>query len=74
MLTNRLKQCREQSGKRGLTKAQLARRIGVDRSYITKLEQGKAVPSLVTALRIGRYLGCPVEAIFELVTEVEGQA
>ena len=50
---------------KGVSKAHLARRIGVDRSYVTKLEQGKMQPSGEMMFRIAKYLGQPLEAIFQ---------
>jgi putative transcriptional regulator len=50
---------------KGVTKAHLARRVGVDRSYVTKLEQGKMQPSGEMMFRIARYLGQPLEDVFQ---------
>lgn len=50
---------------KGVTKAHLARRVGVDRSYVTKLEQGKMQPSGEMMFRIARYLGQPLEEVFQ---------
>lgn len=74
MLINHLKEWRARRGKHGIKKADLARHLRVDRAFITRLEQGKARPSLELALRIARYFGCPVEAIFELEPEAEDAA
>lgn len=41
-----------------VTKAELARRIGVDRSYITKVENGTIEPRVSTFYRILSALGC----------------
>ena len=48
-----------------VSKAHLARRVGVDRSYVTKLEQGKMQPSGEMMFRIAKYLGQPLEAVFQ---------
>jgi len=72
MIRNQLPAWRARRGKSGITKAALARRLGVSRSYITKLEQGIAQPSLELALRIAGYFGCSVEEIFQLATEPSG--
>jgi putative transcriptional regulator len=48
-----------------VSKAQLARRVGVDRSYVTKLEQGKMQPSGEMMFRIAKYLEQPLEAVFQ---------
>jgi putative transcriptional regulator len=50
---------------KGVSKAHLARRVGVDRSYVTKLEQGKMQPSGEMMFRIAKYLGQPLEAVFQ---------
>jgi len=50
---------------KGVTKAHLARRVGVARSYMTKLEQGTLQPSGEMMFRIARYLGQPLEAVFQ---------
>jgi DNA-binding XRE family transcriptional regulator len=43
-----------------LTKAELARRIGADRSYITKIENGQIEPKVSTFYRIAAALGFSV--------------
>ena len=50
---------------KGVSKAHLARRVGVDRSYVTKLEQGKMQPSGEMMFLIAKYLGQPLEAVFQ---------
>jgi putative transcriptional regulator len=70
MVTNHLKAWRTRKSRRGISKAALARRMNVSRSYITKLEQGKAVPSLVLALQLARYFGCTVDNLFEIRAEI----
>ena len=57
MIKNHLKEWRARQAQRGISKAALARRIRVNRSYVTKLEQGKAVPSLLVALQLAEYFG-----------------
>ena len=74
MITNHLPAWRARRGKSGIKKADLARRLGVSRSYITRLEQGTTHPSLELALRLARYFGCPVEELFQLSTEPTGDA
>jgi ribosome-binding protein aMBF1 (putative translation factor) len=43
-----------------ITKAELARRIGSDRSYITKIESGQIEPKVSTFYRIAAALGFSV--------------
>ena len=69
MIKNHLKEWRARQAQRGISKATLARRIRVNRSYVTKLEQGKAVPSLQVALLLAEYFGCTVDQLFELQDE-----
>ena len=69
MIKNHLKEWRARQAQRGISKATLARRIRVNRSYVTKLEQGKAVPSLQVALQLAEYFGCTVDELFELHDE-----
>ena len=69
MIKNHLKEWRARQAQRGISKATLARRIRVNRSYVTKLEQGKAVPSLQVALQLAEYFGCTVDDLFELHVE-----
>ena len=66
MIKNQLTRSREA---RGLRKSQLAYYARVNRSSITKLEQGALTPSLELALRIARCLKTPIEEIFQLVED-----
>lgn len=50
---------------KGVSKAHMARRVGVSRSYATKLEQGILQPSGEMMFRIAKYLGQPLEAVFQ---------
>jgi putative transcriptional regulator len=50
---------------KGVSKAHMARYVGVDRSYVTKLEQGKMQPSGEMMFRIAEYLGQPLEVVFQ---------
>jgi DNA-binding XRE family transcriptional regulator len=44
-----------------LTQIELAGRIGVDKSYISRIEKGSTVPSVATFYRIVNALGLSVE-------------
>lgn len=66
MVTNHIKTWRARKGARGINRAALARRMGVSRSYVTKIEQGKSLPTLALALRLSRYFGCTVNDLFEV--------
>ncbi len=53
----RLRELREE---RKLSQGQLAMRVGVDRSYITKIERGHRIPAVEVLARLATYLGCPM--------------
>ena len=59
---------------RKMSKATLARRIGVTRSYITKVEKEQLQPSGAVTLRFAHVLQRPVEDIFQLTDVPSGQA
>lgn len=44
-----------------ITQAELARRIGSDRSYISRVESGQTEPKVSTFYRIMNALGCNIE-------------
>lgn len=44
-----------------ISQAELARRIGSDRSYISRVESGKTEPKVSTFYRIMNALGCQIE-------------
>ena len=46
-----------------LTQAELARRIGVDKSYISRIEKGITIPSVATFYRLVNALGRSVELV-----------
>ena len=52
---------------KGVSKAHMARQVGVKRSYMTKLEQGRLQPSGEMMFRIAKYLGQPLEQVFQYV-------
>ena len=61
-MTNKLEALRKE---RGVRQEDLARALGVSRQTVISLEKGRYDPSLRLALRLGRYFGLPVEAIFD---------
>ncbi len=66
MIRHNLKSWRERHNKgRGISKAHLARKIGINRSYITRLEQNEIEPSSKIMFRIADYFGCKVDDIFK---------
>ncbi|MBK7689790.1 MAG: helix-turn-helix transcriptional regulator [Bacteroidetes bacterium] len=50
----------------GLTQDELAKKVSVSRQTINAMELNKYVPSTVLALKIAKYFGKQVEAIFLL--------
>ncbi len=59
----RVREVREQ---RGLSAAELARRVAVTRQSIYAIEDGSFVPNTAVALRLARVLGASVEDLFAL--------
>ena len=54
---------------KGVTKAHMARRLGVAPSYMTKLEQGRLQPSGEMMFRMAKYLGQTIEVLFQHVPD-----
>jgi len=50
----------------GWTQAQLAERMGVSRKTVNTVENGIFAPSIIVALKFGKALGRPIEALFQL--------
>lgn len=50
----------------GLAEGELASVCQLDQGHLNRIKNGRVKPSLVTALRIGRALGMPVNRIFYL--------
>lgn len=49
----------------GITRAQLAKAAGIDRSQLWRIETGKATPYVDTLLRLANALRVPVSALLE---------
>jgi transcriptional regulator with XRE-family HTH domain len=49
----------------GLTQAELAERMGVDRGYVSGLELGQRNPTIVTLWHTAEALGTAVRSFFE---------
>ncbi|MGM9762714.1 MAG: helix-turn-helix transcriptional regulator [Candidatus Cryptobacteroides sp.] len=45
----------------GLTQAELAERIGADKSYISRVERGLTIPSIATMYKIVAAMGLTIE-------------
>jgi putative transcriptional regulator len=50
---------------RGWNQSELAERLGVSRQSVNAVENGRYIPSLPLALKIGQVFETPIEAIFE---------
>ena len=51
---------------RGISRGELADALGIHYQTMGYLERGEYAPSLNLALRIARYFGLPLEAVFSL--------
>lgn len=49
----------------GITQAELADLVGVDRSYISGLEQGNRNPTIVSLWHVASALKVPVRSLFD---------
>jgi len=65
-LQNRLKVLR---AVKSVTQDDLAQAVEVSRQTINAIELGKFNPSVMTALKLARFFGTPVEEIFAIVKE-----
>ena len=52
--------------KKNVTQEELARAVGVTRQTIIAIEKGNYTPSVLLALKIGRFFREPVEKIFTI--------
>ncbi|MCI8934882.1 MAG: helix-turn-helix transcriptional regulator [Clostridiaceae bacterium] len=62
-MKNRIKERRKAIGYR---QQDLAEALGVSRQTIVAIENDKYNPTLELAMRLARYLGIPVEELFQL--------
>jgi len=51
---------------RGISRTELAEALGIHYQTVGYIERGEYAPSLFLALRLARYFGLPVEAVFSL--------
>jgi putative transcriptional regulator len=73
MITNQIAHWRSKMNNgKGISRAWLARKVGVGRSFVSKLEKGRAKPGLELVFRMARYFGQPVEAVFQQIDNVGG--
>lgn len=57
----------------GLSQAELAERMGVDRAYVSGLEPGQHNPTVVTLWHIAKALGVKLKPFFEEEKPPRGQ-
>lgn len=62
---------REQRKKKNLTLAELSRKTGISTSFLSQIESGKGVMTLVTLKKIAQALGIPMKALFSEAQEDE---
>lgn len=67
---NRVREFRET---RGISQTDLARRVGITRQSLHAIETGGYVPNTTIALRLGKVLNQPVEALFSLEADDAGR-
>ena len=49
----------------GLTQAELADRVGVDRAYISGLELGQRNPTIISLWHVAKALNVPIRSLFD---------
>ena len=69
-LSNRVKEHRARCG---LNQGQLGQRVGASRQTISLIERGDYHPSVLLALRIARVFDLPLEQVFYLEDEEQGE-
>ena len=47
-----------------MTQREVAREIGIDEAYLSKVVRGQIEPSVIKALKIAKTLGCTVEDLY----------
>lgn len=60
---------REYRIKRGWTQEKLAQLVGVDRTFISNLEYGKATPSLHVAYKLAKVFNTTIDDLFSDILE-----
>ena len=51
---------------KGITQEELAEKVGVSRQTIISIEKGNYTPSILLALKIGKFFSLPVEKVFTI--------
>jgi len=60
--------------KYGLTQAQLAAALNTKRTYISTVERGVVIPSVLTIERIGAVFGRDIAGLFLIVRQMKSEA
>ena len=60
--------------KYGLTQAQLATALNTKRTYISTVERGVVIPSVLTIERIGAVFGLDIAGLFLIVRQMKSEA
>lgn len=64
---------REIREKQGLTQEELAARVGVERSSISKYESGDRAPSLLVLRRLAETLHCTVDELLHAFSDASAR-
>lgn len=51
--------------KKNITQIEIAKTLGVDRSFVSNIENGKNNPTLATIAKLAQALGVPVDELFK---------
>lgn len=65
-MKNRLKELRARDG---YNQTQLAKKVGISRQTVSLIERNGFTPSILTAIKIARIFGEPVENVFIIEEE-----
>lgn len=57
--------CREARQRSGVTQSEVAERLGVNNTYVSKIERGLVYPRLERLVAYARAIGVPVVALWE---------
>lgn len=60
-MKNRIREIREE---KGLTQEQLAKKSGVSRPFLSNIENGSAIPTMKTAIKISESLHKTLDELF----------
>jgi len=58
---------------RNISQENLAKKVGISRVHLSRIESGRSIPSVEIAMRIGRELGQNVDGLFAAEEAMEGR-